>query len=279
MFTFIATIFSIKWISEHIIYILLGFAFIIYLILYVIIKNHKIKRAAIAQQQEAARERARQAELQRIEQEKTAAAAKAKEAQNPTVHIPEEVDGKQCKYSYKDVIIIPMGTPSAAHPSDQLNLLNDGEHICVMVKDTLIGYLNENRLAEMVRDWDKSGDPYLCYFAEHTDNGPMIALFFYCDIVKRFQDRHPEAKQFRLAGKPDEFSFYSKGKDCSIEEDYETDKYQVLCDGGMIGFLPAAAVSYAEKHNISPEDLDIIIASVDYDPEKDRDVIYVLVAE
>ena len=97
--------------------------------------------------------------------------------------------------------------------------------------------------------------------------------------VDAFLARNSDAKLFKLTGKQDELAFYSVGSRCHVEQDDDDpDKYNVTCDQSIIGRLPAAAISYAEKLESLPEDLSVIIAKVDYDIEKDRDIISVYIA-
>ena len=99
------------------------------------------------------------------------------------------------------------------------------------------------------------------------------------ESVEKFLARSPEAKLFRLTGKPEEFACYEVGNRCHVEEDDENPgKYNVTFDGSVIGRLPASAVKFAESIESLPEDLSVIIAEVDYDFEKDRDIISVYVA-
>lgn len=95
--------------------------------------------------------------------------------------------------------------------------------------------------------------------------------------IDEYLKDHPEAKRFKLAGKPDEFASASPGDPCEIEQDFETEKYQVLCGADVLGYLPSSAISLAEKYNISPLSFKTIVAEVDYDMEKSRDIFYVYV--
>ena len=101
----------------------------------------------------------------------------------------------------------------------------------------------------------------------------------YAETVRSFLDRNPEAKQFKLTGKPEDLAFYDVGNRCHVEEDNESDgKYNVTVGGFIIGRLPSSAVSYAEKIDSLPEDLAVIISDVEYDLDKDRDIISVYIA-
>ena len=79
--------------------------------------------------------------------------------------------------------------------------------------------------------------------------------------------------------KPIDLENMANNDEIEAEYDDESEKYHVMCNGDSIGTLPASAIRYAEDHNISPEYLDIIIADVDYDIEKERDIISVYISD
>ena len=198
------------------------------------------------------------------------------------ITIPEKIGDCQIAYKYTDVKLTTTGVPlSKIIPTDQLTLLDDGENICVKQKDNCIGYLPKNRLSGMVRDWDKSGDPYLAYIANYDDEGENVEIFliFYSNLLEKFMKKNKEAKLVKLTGKPEEFASPEKGKKCEVEYDYEKEKYYVSLDSMMIGWLPAVALKYAESKGIEPTDLDVIIADIEYDFEKDRDIISAYISD
>ena len=274
MFTFFAVIFSAKWISEHIVHIIV-FALFIILVVGLLIRrrNNAIREYKQRAQMEAA-EKQRRAEQQRIESEKKAAAEAAR-----VKPFPETIDGHQIEYSYRDVVLIPEGVRRNITRGEELALVFRDDRVMVKANSIPIGFMEENRLAEMVKGWDKKGDPCKCYFMNNTDDGPMVALFFYGDAIGKFLKRNPEAEMVKLTGKPDELAFYDIGSRCEVMLDSENDEqYDVICDNETIGKLPRSAIAYANKHECSPEDLDVIIAEVDYDTEKDRDIISVYIS-
>ena len=96
------------------------------------------------------------------------------------------------------------------------------------------------------------------------------------ETVDNFLARNKDSKLFKLTGKPEDFADYEVGNRCKIEQDEDDDeKYNVICGDSFIGRLPSSAITYANKNDCPPEDLAVIIAEVDYDMEKDRDVISV----
>ena len=97
--------------------------------------------------------------------------------------------------------------------------------------------------------------------------------------VDTFLARNDDAKLYKLTGKQEDLAIYNVGSRCHVEQDDEDpDRYNVTCDHCIIGRLPSAAISYAEKIEALPEDLSVIIADIDYDIEKERDIISVYIA-
>ena len=204
------------------------------------------------------------------------------EPQQPKVVIPETYEGKQVAYRYPDVKLTPAGVPLARiTPTTRLTLTDDGDQIKAMLDDIYIGSLPQNRLSGMVRDWDKNGDPYISYISSYNDDGSEveILLVFYADLIGRYLQRNSGAKLIKLTGKPDEFACPTVGGECEVEYDYEKEKYYVSYNADMIGWLPASAIKYAEDHGLEPNEMDVIIADVDFDYEKDRDIISVYISD
>lgn len=106
-----------------------------------------------------------------------------------------------------------------------------------------------------------------------VDNG------VYTEPVEKFLARNDDAKLFKLTGKVEDYAMPQVGNRCKIEYDDEKEKYAVLCGGFGIGYLPSSAVSYAEKLGTDPDTMVSIIADIDYDVEKDRDIISIYIAE
>ena len=110
-------------------------------------------------------------------------------------------------------------------------------------------------------------------------NKPAPVINVRSEDIDHFIKRSIETKLVKLAGRPDDLADYEVGNRCDIEEDYEKDgRYNVLIGGFVIGYLPSSALSFAEKNDCDPENLDVIVAEVDYDLDKDRNIISVYVA-
>ena len=271
MFSFIAGIVSLKWISEHSTEIIIGVVILLWLIIHSVTKRKKQileAQAAYARQQ---------AELHQAKNDNQTAYNPNIPDKSDAVHAPYSIDGYILKYSYPDVELTASGITFDAHKNDKLNFVDDGSRICVMIEDTLIGYMPQNRLEGMVKDWLNAGDPFLGYYVGKSEKGPVIALFFYSDIIGRFLAKNPDAKLYKLTGKPEEYAVYEVGYECTVEEDPETEKLQVVFDGSIIGCLPPSAITYIKSQDLSPEDVNIIIGKVDYDAEKGRDYVSVYI--
>ena len=233
MFSFFATIAGVAWIGSHIKEILIVLAVIIFLIIF---SRHRKKQAVINAQRASQEEARRAADKARREQEerdrKAAEVARSREStpssasseKDVTINIPSEIDGNQIAYHYDDVQIDPAGSISDNAFAKKLIFSEDGDRVCLLLDGIKVGYLPQNRLAGMARDWLASGDPYLAYLSERKGDKIIAFLAFYTDAIARFLKKHPDAKLLKLTGKPDEFAFYSKGQKCEIEKDFESDK-------------------------------------------------------
>lgn len=198
------------------------------------------------------------------------------------VTIPDTVDGKPMAYHYNDVKVNSLGVPESKIIVEKpLDFNIDNDHVEVIQNETKLGILPENRLAGMVRDWIQHNDPYLAYIASYNEDADSFEIFlaFYTDIIGNFLKRKRDAKLIKLTGKQEDFAFPTVGAKCNVEFDDDKEKYYVYLDGSKIGGLTATAIKYATDHDIEPEDLDVIIASIDYDLEKDRDIISVYIAD
>lgn len=119
--------------------------------------------------------------------------------------------------------------------------------------------------------------------AGFSDDSPKMESYsrkVWSESVENFLARNENAKLIRLTGKAEDFASYEVGNRCHIVPDEDDDeRYVVLCGDDMIGRLPSSAITYAKKCECMPEDLSVIIAEIDYDIEKDRDIISVYISD
>lgn len=281
---FIAGIIGIGWLVEHIKEVLIVIGIIVALIIYrrhVKIKQYQAYQAKLEadrlekeRQAKAAAEREARIAAQKAAEEEE----KRKSEANRITYLPDEIDGKFLVYRYMDVCLDSPNT-SIAELGDAVSFQDNDDIIQVIQGRQHIGNMPQNNLSKMIRDWNISGDPVYSFVNKVTSGRVEIALGFYQDTISKFLSRNPDAKLVKLIGKPDELAFYNKGETCEVEHDLDTDHYLVTRDGVSIGRLPASAVTYAEKHEIEPDELEIMIAEVDYDVEKDRDIISVYISK
>lgn len=287
MFTFLAAIFGAKFYSEHSTIINIIFVAIIVLIIRALFLRRRSSTVSTVDRQEMEdRERERRLAAEKERKLKEEADRKRIELETKgytgEIHIPDHFKGCCLAYHYDDVKLTSSGfSPSRIVPKEALSLKDTGTSIEVYQGDLLLGCLPTNRLSDMVRDWDKNREPYLAYVSKCSADGNdvEIALAFYIDKLGRFISKHPGAKLYKLSGKPDEFVSPSLGDECSVDYDVEKDKYFVMLDGDIVGCLPASAVRYAKNQELDLDDLTVIIGSVDYDTDKDRDVISVYISD
>lgn len=265
-------------------YVVLAILAVVALIVFRIVRHHSSKYVSSvdrAQMEDAQRERRMAAEAERHRAEASAAAVAARPSV-PEVVIPASYKGFDLVYHYDDVKINSVGLASSyIHPDLGISLADNGDTIDVLNGKAKIGTLPANRLSGMVRDWNDRGDPYLAFLASYNADGSnvVIALAFYENSLEKYLSKHPDAKLVKLVGKPEEFASPSVGMRCSVDYDIEKDKYFVMTDGDVLGCLPASGVKYASDHDIEPDDLSVIVCSVDYDMDKNRDIISVYISE
>jgi len=284
MFSALATVTVVVWILNHKVETVIILAVLVFLVYCYITRDSKVEKKAKREAQERAKAKAAQSALVKAAASRSSAApapvaAPVQQSQSKTINIPSEVDGMTMAYHYGDVKLEdPTAMIHNVSDGSMLTLEDDGTRVRVLVGAIHIGYLPNNRLSGMVRDWQRDKKPIRAYLLDASAPQPIIFLGFYDDVLKKFLSRNPEAKKFKLAGRPEDLAFYSVGQKCEIEQDPETGKYNVLVDGSVIGRLPASAVTYASTIESDPDMLDAVIASVDYDVEKDRDIITVYLA-
>lgn len=254
--------------------LLITVAVIVLLLLIIIFRIIKSRQEKSSQNEMAAQQRPSPAP----------APAPAPEPATPEISVPEKVDGKALAYHYEDVDIIPViGGVDLVKVGEQLTISDENGSIRLLQRGALVGTMNESKITEMVRDWKRRGDPILAYISKYTadSTSAQAAIFFYRDQMAAFMKKYPDAKKYRLTGKADELAGgYSVGDPCAVEMSIDKDdKYEVLHDGSRIGYLPASAVNYARNNGAEPEDLNVAIAEIDYDIDKDRDIISVLISK
>ena len=274
MFSVFSFIVLFKWVSEHLVEVLIGLAIFIFIIVR-IARRGRVNRSSASAPAVVSRPVPPPAPV-------VPAPVSVDPDPSPSVSFPSTFNNKNRAYFYEDVKIVPV--PDGAGfvvPGESLTFTCSDESVKIYQGAHCIGEMVENRLAGMVRDWEKAGDPVLSYVLNYEKDGSAatIGLAFYQDLLTKYLQKNPGAKSYKLAGRPDDLAFgYVPGSLCSVESDFDDpEKYNVVFDGSSIGRLPASAIRYAEEEGYSPDDLRVIVSSVDYDVEKDRDIISVYI--
>lgn len=229
-------------------------------------------------------EEARQREARRIAAEEAEKAARPAPAPAPapaapkepvpvervSINFPEMGDRKPLAYSYPDVEIqpigyalrtVPIGSKVALHVSDAA--------VTVHYNDHKIGTLPESKIADMVRDWQRRGDPYGANLVMKDVNKPdaQIAIGFYRDTPSKWKKRHTNAMRVKLGGHAEEGCIAGEDDICEVEYDFEKERYSVRYCGYHLGWLPKKALDYAEHQGAQPEDLTLLIEDVETDDD------------
>lgn len=227
----------------------------------------------------------RQAKPLRKPQQKSAPAAKPQREAAPTatpstspsvpaqptrprsVTLPSQIDGQQAAYRYSDVAIAPL-------PDLDYNLVELGQEVSFSVENgkvsvvqghSVLGWLREGQLADMVSDWLKRGDKMIAMPNLVDDDKKLVQLYivFYKDLIALAKRKN--AKAIKLVNNKNEemqdsLMTASPGDLCLAAFDDDKDKWCVTCDSGEIGYLPA---SYSEDADLGNKNL--VIAEIETD--------------
>lgn len=284
MFSFFATILGLKWISDHGTEILIGVCVIVMLIIISSVNKRRRIRANIEAEANriAEQDRLRQAQEEKKQQQRIAAEEKRRaEGFFDTPFVMPDINGLPLAYSYPDVELIPEPNAfSYVNPTESLSFICTDETVNVYQSGNKIAVMKPNRLAEMVREWQKDDRPVVGQLVRFSPDSSIaiMSLSFYDDILARFKIRNPECKILKLTGKPEEMIFEpTPGARLTLEYDYEKDKFSVQFDNCHLGYLPASAATYAEKQELNVEDLEVILDHID-DNDYEHTYYYVAIA-
>ena len=199
---------------------------------------------------------------------------KEQEAKRQLYRIPDSVDGYFIEYEYRDedisipdpsvfsrpdfyfccgvdVIEAPSGSPSP---------------VAISINGDILGYLPKNRLSDMVVDWHHAEKPVRAAVSRFDPDNQIVTIrlvFFGEDRFEKLIRRNPDAKTYKLVSNLNEdmqwnISLCKRGEKCSLDYDYDKEKYLVSSDLD-IGYLPASASRLVEEYG---EDVDVYIAEI-----------------
>lgn len=204
----------------------------------------------------------------------------APEKQVVEFHLPDTIDGATVAYQYEEVVFaLDCAEDPDPYMAKELHFEKDADKICVKHESVRIGCLKPGKITDMIRDWLERGDPIRAFLTGYdTDEATgHFVIVFYRDALKHTMRRSTSSKEFKLVGNKSadvqELCHYaSKGDRCSIEYDYDKEKYAVYDETyTLYGYLPAAGTKYYEECDDS---CIAVVSNVELDDEC-RAVIYV----
>ena len=207
-------------------------------------------------------------------------AIKGTQPDEPTA--PMDVNGKTCAYRYHDVTLIP-DEKIAVEPllSRLISFQPQGEEVAVLCKGVRVGAMKSGTLQRMVREWTENHDPIwaMITHADEEAHTASFELIFYRDELGYQLRKTPNAQKYRLTGNRNEeaqgnIAYCEEGKPCTVDFDWDKEKYAVCCDGLEIGCLPASAARIAEE--CGAENVKVFIADLKIDDEG-KTVVFVYV--
>lgn len=195
-------------------------------------------------------------------------------------HLPDTIDGATVAYQYEEVVFaLDCAEDPDPYMAKELHFEKDADKIYVKHESVRIGCLKPGKITDMIRDWLERGDPIRAFLTGYdTDESTgHFVIVFYRDALKHAMRRSTSSKEFKLVGNKSadvqELCHYaSEGDRCSIEYDYDKEKYAVYDETyTLYGYLPAAGTKYYEECDDS---CIAVVSNVEFDDE-DRTVIYV----
>lgn len=195
-------------------------------------------------------------------------------------HLPDTIDGATVAYQYEEVVFaLDCAEDPDPYMAKELHFEKASDKIHVKHEVVQIGSLKPGKITDMIRDWLERGDPiraFLTGYDTYESTGHFI-IVFYRDSLKHAMRRSTSSKEFKLVGNKSanvqELCHYaSKGDRCSIDYDYDKEKYAVYDETyTLYGYLPAAGAKFYEEND---GDCLAVVSNVELDDE-DRTVIYV----
>ena len=204
----------------------------------------------------------------------------APEKQVVEFHLPDTIDGATVAYQYEEVVFsLDCAEDPDPYMAKELHFEKASDKIHVKHEAVQIGSLKPGKITDMIRDWLERGDPIRAFLTGYDTNEATghFLIVFYRDALKHAMRRSTSSKEFKLVGNKSadvqELCHYaSKGDRCSIEYDYDKEKYAVYDETyTLYGYLPAAGTKYYEECDDS---CIAVVSNVELDDEC-RAVIYV----
>lgn len=198
---------------------------------------------------------------------------KQEQKQQETVKVPAVIDGQKCAYQYTKIdIVLADGINLDSIFAQRIQFDASRGPVALIVGNQYVGTVGNRKLAEMVSDWLRRGEPVFAVVSSIDDELYTAAfdLYLYRDELKYLLRRFPDAKPYKLTGNrrgefQDNIGYCERGEECSIEYDIDKEKYLVSTGASDIGYLPSSAAKIAEEQGEG--NLSVYVASVSSDDE------------
>ncbi len=155
----------------------------------------------------------------------------------------------------------------------------DNRAVGLMLNERIVGYLYRGKLQDMANDWLTKKKPVRAQITaciRDKQRAEITLVFYDLSRYEKYLAKYPNARKYRLTGNTreemqDNISLCSSGDECSIDYDFEKDKY-LVSSGADIGYLPASAAKRIEEDG--EDAYNIFVADTDYD-DRGKNIISV----
>lgn len=195
-------------------------------------------------------------------------------------HLPDTIDGATVAYQYEEVVFaLDCAEDPDLYMAKELHFEKTSDKIHVKHEAVQIGSLKPGKITDMIRDWLERGDPIRAFLTGYnTDESTgYFIIVFYRDALNHAKRRGAAVKEYKLTGNKsaaaqEECCYASVNDRCTIEYDYDKEKYAVHDETySLYGYLPAAGAKFYEEHD---SNCLAVVSNVELDDE-DRTVIYI----
>ena len=194
--------------------------------------------------------------------------------------LPDYCQGYVTAYRYTEVGVFvpnnanfdvegfePGATPALVQEPDNPY---DNHAVGLKLNEQIVGYLYRGKLQDMANDWLKNKKPVRAQITacmRDRQRAEITLVFYDLSRYEKCLAKYPDARKYRLVSNAnkemqDNISLCSVGDECSIDYDFEKDKYLVSSEVD-IGYLPASAAKRIEEDGADA--YDVYISDIDSD--------------
>ena len=196
-----------------------------------------------------------------------------------TVYAPDRIGDCQSTYEYHKVNVHPMNglDINALELGSKVSFVMGKGTPAVMLDGRQIGTMLAGRMADMVSDWVKRGEPIFSVLETIIPDENLIQLFvvFYRNLIEVAERRGLSRVKLVSNGNQDmqeSISCQEIGDPCYVMYDSDKEKWEVNASSGTIGYLPAKY-----KDDTISEEAKVIIADIEENDETGKSSVWVYV--